>query len=47
MKPAEYVCAVKPGHRLSCGTTQGPPPQCCGQPMTLAGAAPKPAPDPK
>ncbi|MDD5629695.1 MAG: hypothetical protein PHU21_11560 [Elusimicrobia bacterium] len=46
--PVEYVCAVKKGHRHSCGRQQAEPPVCCGKPMTLelgalkAAAAPEP-----
>jgi len=36
----EYVCAVKNGHRQSCGSPQTPTPECCGQPMLLLQSAP-------
>ena len=39
----EYVCAVKNGHRQSCGAPQTPPPECCGKPMLLLQTAPQTA----
>ena len=39
----EYVCAVKNGHRQSCGAPQTPTPQCCGKPMVLLESTPQPA----